>query len=118
MRSGDRMFCRFAVVLIGLTGMILVFALSAGAQARGSAAKKTAAPAGWQEKWMGMYAGQDQAGQVAPPGFKVQYAPEPDTIDLVDSLLQPWARVRREATKGLPQNNIYVVAACLLGDMV
>ena len=92
------MVCRSAVVLIGFTGVILVFAFSAGAQTSGSVAKKTAAPAGWQEKWVGMYAGQDQAGKVTPPGFKVLYAPEPDTIELVDSLLQPWARARQEAT--------------------
>jgi len=98
MRRGKQMFCRSTVALIVLTGMILIFTLSAVAQTSGSAAKKTAAPAGWQEKWVGMYAGQDQAGKVAPPGFKVQYAPEPDTIELVDSLLQPWARARQEAT--------------------
>jgi hypothetical protein len=45
-----------------------------------------------------MYEQQDREGKVAPPGFKVDYAPEPDTIELIDSLTQPWARARREAT--------------------
>lgn len=92
------MLCRVVLILIAITVAAGIHALPAAAQTSGSAAKKTAAPAGWQEKWMGMYAGQDQAGQVAPPGFKVLYAPEPDTIELVDSLLQPWARARQEAT--------------------
>ena len=88
--------CRSAVVVIAITGLS---ALPATAQTGGSAAgKKTAAPAGWQEKWVGMYEGQDREGQVAPPGYKVLYPPEPDTIELVDSLLQPWAKARGKTT--------------------
>ena len=44
-----------------------------------SAANRTPPPAGWQEKWMGMYEQQDRAGKIAPPGFQVDYPPEPDT---------------------------------------
>ena len=58
----------------------------------------TPSHAGWQEKWMGMYDDQDRPGRIAPPGYKVLYPPEPETIELVDSLSQPWARMRREAT--------------------
>ena len=88
--------CRSAMVLIAITGLS---ALPAAAQtSRSTAETKTAAPAGWQEKWVGMYEGQDRAGKIAPPGFKVLYPPEPDTIELVDSLLQPWAKARGMST--------------------
>ena len=87
-----------APVRIGVTAAMMVFTLSAVAQTSGSASGKATPPPGWTEKWMGMYAGQDRAGRIAPPGYKVLYAPEPDTIELVDSLLQPWARARQEAT--------------------
>jgi hypothetical protein len=84
------------MALIAITGLS---ALPAEAQTSNSAAgKKTAAPARWQEKWVGMYEGQDRAGKVAPPGFKVLHPPEPDTIELVESLLQPWAKARGKST--------------------
>ena len=88
--------CRSAIVLIAITGLR---ALPLAAQTSGSAAgKKTAAPASWQEKWVGMYEGQDRAGKIAPPGFKALPPPEPDTIALVESLLQPWAKARGKST--------------------
>jgi len=91
--------CRFAMVLIAVTVAAGLSALPAAAQTSGSAAgKKTAAPAGWQEKWVGMYEGQDRQGKVAPPGFQVLHPPEPDTIALVESLLQPWAKARGKST--------------------
>ena len=90
--------CRFAIVLIAVTVAAGICAVPAAAQTSGSAAgKKTAAPASWQEKWVGMYEGQDRRGQVAPPGFKA-YPPEPDTIALVESLLQPWTKARGKST--------------------
>ena len=93
------MICRSVLVLIAVTITAGILALPAAAQTSSSAAaKKTPPPAGWMEKWMGMYEGQDRLGKVAPPGFKVLYPPEPDTIELVDSLSQPWARARREST--------------------
>jgi hypothetical protein len=90
---------RFVLVLIAAIVATGVVASVASAQGGGaSAARKTAPPSSWMEKWVGMYEGQDREGKIAPPGFKVLYPPEPDTIDLVDSLSQPWARARREAT--------------------
>ncbi len=47
---------------------------------------------------MGMYEQQDRQGKIAPPGFTVLHPPEPDTIKLIDSLTQPWARARRAGT--------------------
>jgi len=77
------------IVIAGLCALPSVAQTSSNASG-----KKTAAPAGWQGKWVGMYEGQDREGKIAPPGFKVLYPPEPDTIELVDSLLQPWAKAR------------------------
>ena len=95
----EGMICRSVLVLIAITVAAGILSLPAAAQTSGaSAAKKTPPPAGWMEKWVGMYDRQDREGQIAPPGFKVLYPPEPDTIDLIDSLTQPWARARREAT--------------------
>ena len=97
-------------VLIAIAAAMLVFALSAAAQTGGaSSGKATRPPAGWMEKWIGMYAAQDRPGKIAPPGYKVllvhelpdrdKLAPhEPDEIEVVASLLQPWARLRMDAT--------------------
>lgn len=93
------MLCRFVLILIAVIAAVRPHALQAAAQNDPiSAANKAAPPAGWQDKWMGMYAGQDRPGKIAPPGFKVLHPQEPDTIELVDSLSQPWAKMRREAT--------------------
>ena len=95
----EGMIQRSVLALIVTTIAAGIAVLPAAAQTSGSASgKKTAAPAGWQEKWVGMYEGQDRAGQIAPPGFKVLHPPEPDTIELVDSLLQPWAKARGTST--------------------
>jgi hypothetical protein len=96
MNRVPRTLCRSALVLITITGL---GALPAAAQTSGgTTGKKTAAPAGWQEKWVGMYEGQDRAGKIAPPGIKVLPPPERDTIALVESLLQPWAKARGKST--------------------
>jgi hypothetical protein len=91
----------FQAVLI-LTSIVVaaeMLNLAAAAQTTStSARKRTSPPAGWQEKWVGMYEGQDRQGKNAPPGFKVEYPPEPDTIELIDSVTQPWAKARREET--------------------
>ncbi len=88
----------FRVVLI-LSVLAGTAALPLWAQGHGDAAgKRTPPPEGWQEKWMGMYEQQDREGQVAPPGYTVDYPPEPDTIELIASLTQPWAEARRQAT--------------------
>ena len=66
MRSRKGMFCRVALVLIALIVMMGTLAISALAQSSSSAGKKTAPPASWPEKWIGMYEGQDRLGKVAP----------------------------------------------------
>jgi hypothetical protein len=87
---------------VPLSAAFCVFALSAAAQTSGG-------PAGWVEKWTGLYGQQDRAGRVAPPGYKVLLVHElpdaakrgphePDEIEVVESLLQPWARARTDAT--------------------
>lgn len=95
----ERTIHRSVLVLIAVAAVAGILAWPAAAQTGGSAAgKKTAAPAGWQEKWVGMYEGQDRAGKLAPPGVKVLPPPERDTIELVESLLQPWAKAREKST--------------------
>ena len=98
MSNTREMLCRCALVLIAILVMMGTLAISALAQASSSAGKKTSPPASWPEKWIGMYEGQDRLGKVAPPGFKVLYPPEPDTIELIDSISQPWIRTRQQAT--------------------
>jgi len=90
---------RSILALIAIVAAAGIAAAPATAQTGAeSTAKKTPPPANWMEKWVGMYEGQDRAGQVAPPGFQLDYPPEPDTIELIESLTQPWAKARREAT--------------------
>jgi len=86
------------LILIATMAAAGLLGSRAAAQSDASGGRKTPPPAGWMEKWVGMYEGQDREGKIAPPGFKVLYPPEPDTIELVDSVSQPWARARREAT--------------------
>ena len=102
--------CRFALVLIVVAAATGILALSAVAQTGGSPARKrTPPPAGSAEKWVGMYAGQDRQGKIVPPGFKVLVTPElrddeklvphePDVVEVVTPLLQPWALARANAT--------------------
>ncbi len=93
------MLCGFVWILIGLMATDRLCTLQAAAQNDpGATPGRTAPAAGWQDKWVGMYDGQDRAGKIAPPGFRVLPPQEPDTIELIDSLSQPWARIRREAT--------------------
>ena len=74
-------------------------ALDAAAQTTGGAAtRRTPPPASWPEKWIGTWEGQDRQGKIAPPGFRVVSPPEPDTMELIHRLSQPWALLRREAT--------------------
>jgi hypothetical protein len=99
MRSIEGMLCGAAQCLIAVIVVLGTLAPSALAQSSGnSAVRKTAPPASWPEKWAGMYEGQDRLGKVAPPGFKVTPPPEPDTIELVDSVSQPWVRARQQVT--------------------
>jgi hypothetical protein len=72
--------------------------LAAPAAAQGSNANATAPPASWPEQWVGLYDGQDREGKIAPPGFRVELPTEPETLELVYSLAQPWARMRHDAT--------------------
>ncbi len=102
--------CRFALVLIVVAAATGILALSAVAQTGGSSARKrTPPPAGSAEKWVGMYAGQDRQGKIVPPGFKVLVTSElrddeklvphePDVVEVVTPLLQPWALARANAT--------------------
>jgi len=93
------MFFQAVLILTAIAVAAELRALPAAAQTAGaSAGRGTPPPAGWQEKWMGMYEQQDREGQNAPPGFKVDYPPEPATIELIDSVTQPWAKMRREET--------------------
>ena len=106
MKRKSGIFCRSMGVL---AIVIAVFALSAVGQAPGRpSGNETPPPPGWAEKWMGMYAQQDSQGKIAPPGFKVLVIPElnereksvphePDVVDVVKPLLQPWALARAEA---------------------
>ena len=93
------MLCGFVWILIVIMAADRLCTLQAAAQNDpGATPGRTAPAAGWQDKWVGMYDGQDRAGKIAPPGFKVLPPQEPDTIELIDSLSQPWARIRREVT--------------------
>ena len=99
MRRVSDMLFQAVLILTAIAVTAEMQVLTAAAQTTGaSVGKRTPSPPGWQEKWMGMYEQQDREGKNAPPGFKVDYPPEPDTIELIDSLTQPWARARREGT--------------------
>jgi len=96
--------------MLATAAAVGVFVVSAIAQTPGrSPGRITPPPGGWMEQWIGMFDGQDRAGRVVPPGFKViiprelpdavKAGPhEPDEIEVVESLMQPWARARSEAT--------------------
>lgn len=89
---------RSALFLIMISMIAALEVMPGAAQSNvASAGNRTAPPADWQKKWVGMYEGQDRQGRIAPPGFKA-FPPEPDTIELVDSLLQPWAKARGQTT--------------------
>jgi len=91
--------CRVSLILNAILATMGIFVLPAeGQTSGGSASKRTDPPAGWQVKWAGTYEGQDREGKIAPPGFRVLSPPEPDTMELVHSLSQPWALLRREST--------------------
>ena len=105
-----RTFRDTSLVVLAGAAAIMIFALSAVAQApSSSAAKRTPPPQGWMEKWVGWYDGQDSEGKNAPPGFRVLVphrlnyeealaTHELDELELVRSLLQPWALARTDAT--------------------
>ena len=88
-----------ALLLIAIGAAVMLFPSPAVAQTpAGASGKATPPPAGWMGKWVGMYDGQDREGKVAPAGYKVLNPPEPDTTELVVSLMQPWALARHDAT--------------------
>ena len=90
-------------VRIAVTVSMTVLTLSAVAQTpAGSSGKATPPPAGWMEKWVGIYMVQGgfnpEAGLtpiMSPPGFT---ASDPDFRKLVRPILQPWARAKMEGT--------------------
>jgi len=96
MTATRAMLCRSVSVRIVLSAATMLFAWSAVAQTRGGSAAN--APAGWTEKWVGLYEGQDREGKIAPPGYKVLLPPEPDMLELAVTLAQPWARARHDAS--------------------
>lgn len=99
MATTGGILCRAILLLMALSAATLLFAFSAAAQTSGGASGKAMPPpAGWQEKWVGLYTGQDREGMIAPPGFKVVLPPEPDMLELVVEISQPWARMRHDAS--------------------
>ena len=89
---------RSAMCLLAVSLTTAICPMPGAAQSSdGSAGTRTAPPTNWQQKWVGMYEGQDREGKIAPPGFKAS-PPEPDTITLVESRLQPWAKARGQST--------------------
>ena len=87
--------------ILALAGAIVATGLAvsaAMAQGNRRVPNATPPPASWPEQWVGLYDGQDTEGKIAPPGFRVLLPTEPETLELVYSLAQPWARMRHDAT--------------------
>jgi len=78
--------------------VFLAFASTVPAQIDpGSSKQITSPPPDWQEHWVGPYAGQDQPGKNAPPGFTV-LNPFTTMSVAIAGHLQPWALARTNAT--------------------
>jgi hypothetical protein len=74
----------------------LLFSLNAAAQISASgAAKATPPPAGWMEKWVGMWATDPAPRRTRPDG---RGNPDYGLDEIVVPLSQPWALARRDAT--------------------
>ena len=98
---------RRALLLVVIIAATILFASTGVSQT--TSPTSGGPPAGWMEKWVGRYAGQDRLGKIVPPGYKVLLVHElpaelkrgphePDEIEVVESLLQPWALARTDAT--------------------
>jgi hypothetical protein len=86
------------LVRLVLLALPIVLASAAFAQTPAIPPKQsTAPPPGWEEQWVGMYAGQDQPGKNAPPGFTV-LNPFTTMSAAIAKHLQPWALARTNAT--------------------
>jgi len=78
-----------------LAAVLLLCPLAAVAQtAGGSSGRTTPPPAGWMEKWVGMWATDPAPRRTLPVGGN----PDWGMNELVIPRLQPWANARREAT--------------------
>jgi len=83
------------VPLVFLAAVLLGFPLAAAAQTpAGPSAKATPPPAGWMEKWVGMWETDPAPRRTLPFGGN----PDWGLNELVIPRLQPWANARREAT--------------------
>jgi len=90
MRIMPKTLCRSVAVLLAAGA----FALPSLAQTGG----RSTPPASWPAKWVGLYTGQDRQGKIAPPGYQVLLPPEPEMLELVVAISQPWARMRHDAS--------------------
>ncbi len=89
--------CSKALIRLILLAMPIVLVSAAFAQTDAPPSKPSTAPPGWEEQWVGMYAGQDQPGKNAPPGFKVLNPFQTMSVEIAKHL-QPWALERTNAT--------------------
>ena len=99
---------RSKLILILATATLAALVLTGVALAAADTSKTNATtpPPNWEDKWGGMYAGQDHLGKVHPPGMPVTNItwngetpePPPNSLDVaVASVLRPWALARQAA---------------------
>ncbi len=81
---------------MALVAMPAIFAWAAAAQTAANRSEKaTPAPAGWMEKWVGMWATDPAPRRTRPDGTG---NPDYGLDEIVVPLSQPWAIARRDAT--------------------